>query len=296
MVLMKNNVFQPENGIDLFIYGTLLPGCRLEKKIIGCSRRGPVLLEGAELYDLGTYPGMVLGRGTVVGEWITVSPDALILLDKIEGYQSALAAEDCPYLRRPVEVTRFADGQRVRLQSYLLNQDPKGLERINHGCYRRHLVEKQTSGNWILAYGSNLSTARLEERVGKLDRARSGWIPEFRLVFNKQSRTDNQHTAANIQFDPTARTPAVAWWLESNQISELDRYEGVPNHYLRIVVPFVDRSHPNEVEYLQGYVAHPDQLLSGRPSEKYLSYLKIGYQEHGLDLLEIKDQSFAKAD
>jgi hypothetical protein len=50
------------------------------------------------------------------------------------------------------------------------------------------------------------------------------------------------------------------------------------------------------VEYLQGYVAQPNQLSSGRPSEKYLSYLKIGYQEHGLDLLEIKDQSFAKAD
>jgi len=32
MVLMKNNVFQTENGIDLFIYGTLLPGCRLEQK------------------------------------------------------------------------------------------------------------------------------------------------------------------------------------------------------------------------------------------------------------------------
>ena len=30
---MKNNVFPVENGINLFIYGTLLPGCRLEKKL-----------------------------------------------------------------------------------------------------------------------------------------------------------------------------------------------------------------------------------------------------------------------
>jgi hypothetical protein len=122
------------------------------------------------------------------------------------------------------------------------------------------------------------------------------WIPEFRLAFNKQSKTNSQHTAANIQFDPKARTPAVAWWLEINQICELDHYEGVPKHYLRMVVPFVDRSNPNLLENVQAYVGHPDQLLNGRPSEKYLSYLKIGYKEHGLSLLEIKDQSFAKAD
>lgn len=122
---------------------------------------------------------MILGRGTVVGEWITVSPEALIMLDKIEGYHSSLAAKDCPYLSRSVEVRRFTDGQRVQLQSNLLNQDPRGLAQVNHKCIGRHLVEKQASGNWILAYCSNLSTARLEERVGKLDRARPGWIPEF---------------------------------------------------------------------------------------------------------------------
>ena len=69
---------------------------------------------------------------------------------------------------------------------------------------RRRLVEKQTSVNLIVAYGQILSTSCLQERVGKLDKARPGWIPEFRLVFNKQSRSDNQHTAANIQFSPTA--------------------------------------------------------------------------------------------
>ena len=92
------------------------------------------------------------------------------LLDHIEGYDSALKTEDCPLLRRPVEASRFMDGQQERLQSYLLNQDPKELVRINHGCYRHNVVEKQIPGNWILAYGSTLSKARLEERIGKLDR------------------------------------------------------------------------------------------------------------------------------
>ena len=48
------------------------------------------------------------------------------------------------------------------------------------------------------------SSKTIQERLGKLDKARPGWIPEFRLVFNQQSRSDNQHNAANIQFSPTA--------------------------------------------------------------------------------------------
>ena len=96
--------------------------------------------------------------------------ERLILLDNIEGYGSGLKTEDCPLLRRLVEASRFMDGQHEGLQSYLLNYDPKKLVRINHGCYRHNVVEKQIPGNWILAYGSTLSKARLEERIGKLDR------------------------------------------------------------------------------------------------------------------------------
>ena len=40
-------------------------------------------MESAELYDLGAYRRMSHGRGTVVGEWSIVSPEALIVLDKI---------------------------------------------------------------------------------------------------------------------------------------------------------------------------------------------------------------------
>ena len=39
------------------------------------------------------------------------SLEPLILLDHIEGYDSALKTEDCPPLRRPVEASRFMDGQ-----------------------------------------------------------------------------------------------------------------------------------------------------------------------------------------
>jgi|GEM_PF-5294819 len=43
MVRNTNSVFQPENGIDLFVYGTLLSGFKLEKKLLG-------VLEKAQLF------------------------------------------------------------------------------------------------------------------------------------------------------------------------------------------------------------------------------------------------------
>ena len=89
--------------------------------------------------------------------------------DNIEDCDSALITEDCALLRQPVEASRFMDGQHERLQCYLLNQDPKELVQINHVCIRHNVVEKQITGNWILAYGSTFSKAGLEERIGKLD-------------------------------------------------------------------------------------------------------------------------------
>ena len=59
------------------------PAVGLEKKLSVVFRGGLVFLESSELYDLGAYPGMSHGRGTVVGEWSIVSPEALIVLDKI---------------------------------------------------------------------------------------------------------------------------------------------------------------------------------------------------------------------
>ena len=272
---------------DLFIYGTLLPGLELEDQTLDCTRQGPVLLKGADLYDLGAFPGIKLGQGSVIGEWLKVPPESLTRLDRIEGYHSSWPESQCTYLRRPVEVLSFQDGHQHTLETYLYNLSVDSLSQIEHGCYRRYREEQEVREGWIIAFGSNLSQKRLEDRVGKVTAGRPGWVPDFSLVFNKRSLEAEGLTYANLRFALGQQAPAIAWWLSERQIQVLDQYEGVPTNYLRTVLPFVDRDNPDQIEYQQAYLAHPDQLAAGQPAAWYREHLEVGYREHGLGTLTL---------
>ena len=289
---------------DLFIYGTLLPGCRLNNQIFGCLYHGPVILKEAKLYDLGHFPGIVHDDGFVIGDWISVPPLMLKELDQIEDYDVEREPIDCLYIRKTVKIQRLADGNFFDVNTYLYNKNNEQLllnrenletrfadyrdgdviriERpIDHGCYRRYLNEQNAEGSWLTVFGSNLNLHRLESRVGKVGEGRVGWIPNFRLMFNKQSYPGSKKSYANIQYHPHARTPAVAWWLDQSQLDQMDEIEGFPNHYLRIVVPFVAHETHQVIEYCQTYIAHPNALGPGTPSNSYRKHLEAGYLEFG---------------
>ena len=104
---------------DLFIYGTLLPGCRLNNQISGCLYHGPVILKEAKLYDLGYFPGIVQDEGFVIGEWISVPPLMLKELDQIEDYDVERNQKDCLYIRKIVQIRRIADGGYFDVEAYL---------------------------------------------------------------------------------------------------------------------------------------------------------------------------------
>ena len=71
--------------ILLFVYGSLLKGLRLHFHLEDARFIGDAFLNNAKLYDLGSYPALVLeGDGIVYGELYAV--DRLILgnLDFVE--------------------------------------------------------------------------------------------------------------------------------------------------------------------------------------------------------------------
>ena len=93
----------PPEDRHVFVYGTL---CRGEQRDINKLKPDPRFVGEAfvpgTLYDLGTYPGIVLGgQGTVRGEVYRISVELESLLDEIEEVWPQQTGE---YAKREVQV------------------------------------------------------------------------------------------------------------------------------------------------------------------------------------------------
>ena len=122
----------------LFIYGTLMPGLRLEAEMHGARFVGPAQVPG-RLVDLGRYPGFQLGDGLVSGEVYEVDDAHLARLDAVEGVvpgdrvASQYWREEVTVLSGPLQ------GQQV--QTYVYNRPVENCTPIPHGDYRRYIRE-----------------------------------------------------------------------------------------------------------------------------------------------------------
>ena len=122
----------------LFIYGTLMPGLRLDAEMQGARFVGAAQVPG-RLVDVGRYPGFLAGEGLVTGEVYEVDDAHLALLDGVEGVVSGDRAAS-QYWREEVTVTSGPlQGQRV--QTYVYNRPVEGCTAIPHGDYRRYIRE-----------------------------------------------------------------------------------------------------------------------------------------------------------
>lgn len=98
----------------VFVYGTLRKGDERAHFLDGARLLGTRTLEGFDLFDLGSYPGVIHGSGTVVGELYELASDhALVLLDHVEG----IHARPPLYKRISVEVEGEAAWLYVYAQS-----------------------------------------------------------------------------------------------------------------------------------------------------------------------------------
>lgn len=126
----------------IFVYGTLRAGYAHETQTL-LGRRAD-LVSGASvrgvLYDLGDYPGLVVGasdtdsvRGDVYRLHPPTADETLRLLDAYEG-----CGPDDPepheYRRDRVPV-RLDSGESTKAWAYVLVRDVRGLQRIPSGDY-----------------------------------------------------------------------------------------------------------------------------------------------------------------
>ena len=122
----------------LFIYGTLMPGLRLEAEMQGARFVGAAQVPG-RLVDVGRYPGFLSGEDLVTGEVYEVNDAHLARLDGVEGVVPGDRAAS-QYWREEVMVTSGPlQGQQV--QTYVYNRPTDGCTPIPHGDYRRYIRE-----------------------------------------------------------------------------------------------------------------------------------------------------------
>jgi gamma-glutamylcyclotransferase (GGCT)/AIG2-like uncharacterized protein YtfP len=122
----------------IFIYGTLMPGLRLEAQMHGARFVGPAHIAG-RLIDVGRYPGLLHGDGQVTGEVYEVDDAHLARLDGVEGVLPGDRAQSHYWRELVTVVSGPQQGQQV--QTYLYNRPVDGCTPIPHGDYRRYIRE-----------------------------------------------------------------------------------------------------------------------------------------------------------
>jgi gamma-glutamylcyclotransferase (GGCT)/AIG2-like uncharacterized protein YtfP len=123
-------------GDYLFVYGTLMPGCEpaaMRETCAGMEIIGPGTVRGV-LYDLGSYPGIVEGEGSVRGVVVRVPAGAWPALDRYEGCPGC----DDGLFRRIRTTATLDSGQSLECWIYVYARDVHGRTAVASGDWRRH--------------------------------------------------------------------------------------------------------------------------------------------------------------
>lgn len=132
-------------------YGTLKDGLYGRGLASGVRRVGSASIP-TTLYDLGAFPGAVMGSGTTLID-IFYIPDDLIdetlqRLDAYEGYDEA-SPDTSLYVRQTIPV-RLAEEPMVQLvEVYIYNQSVVGFPVIVGGDWLAYRKEKEKEGHVV---------------------------------------------------------------------------------------------------------------------------------------------------
>lgn len=126
------------------------------------------------------------------------------------------------------------------------------------------------------AFGSNMDTYRMRERVGYIPEHMPGTLKGWRLTFNKKANNGNSGYA-NIVRDPDGEVQGVVYHVAQGDIEVLDGYEGYPTHYTRKEMQLLAGS--EEISAIV-YIAVREMICDDlKPARDYLNHLLAG-KEH----------------
>ena len=130
--------------------------------------------------------------------------------------------------------------------------------------------------HFYFAYGSNMNQQRMIDRGMRIQRALSGQLHGFSLVFNKRASDAPHRSYANICYAPGAVTEGVLYELTSpGELQRMDPFEGTPRLYSREIY-----SVATEEGFIPAwvYVANRAMIddIASKPARWYLDHLLAG--------------------
>lgn len=128
---------------------------------------------------------------------------------------------------------------------------------------------------FYIAYGSNLNMAQMAYRCPDARPVYKGYLENYEL-FYAGSMTGNY---ATIRRKKGAVTPIGIWEISRSDEKSLDRYEGYPVFYRKETIRL--RINDESVEAIV-YIMRED-AEEGLPSGRYISVVRQGYKDFGLD-------------
>ncbi|WP_210395687.1 gamma-glutamylcyclotransferase family protein [Motiliproteus sediminis] len=131
---------------------------------------------------------------------------------------------------------------------------------------------------YYIAYGSNLHPLRLQHRLGAVIPLARLRLEGFTICFHKRGR-DNSAKCDLIEADPTIHAYAALYQLSSEQLQQLDQFEGgYRRAFLRVELA---RQPPMDAITYRAETHLIDADL--RPFDWYLALMRAGGEALGFD-------------
>lgn len=156
-------------------------------------------------------------------------------------------------------------------------------------------VATMTRTALYFAYGSNLDLGQMRARCRSATPLGPATLPGVRLVFAGHSPTRGGGVAT-VERDADAQVQGLLYTLTEADLAALDRCEGVPFTYDRVLKTVVDEH--GRRRRAQVYRLAPDLAEEALPGPRYFGIISRAYERLGFDrapLSKAADSAAAKA-
>lgn len=214
--------------VYLFVYGTLMSTNRSNRAYLDDAEYlGKFTLDGYELYDLGSYPGIVEGNDKVKGELYAVSIDKLDDIDRYEG-------EGFLYTRKMVQILGEGN-EKLNAYTYVYNKPVTGSMKINYENqpWYQGIAKAINNSNllWYACYGSNINKERFMKYIeGCSDktppRDERPFIFDYPIYFSNNSPSWDYKGVAFLDINKKGKSFGKIYLITKEQFEEIKLQEG----------------------------------------------------------------------